>query len=51
MDVTERGITLREAVLPEPRIVAELGVAGIERLFDIRQDTGCRAQMVDSVLA
>ena len=51
MEATERGITLREAVLAEPQIVAQLGVAGIEGLFDVGQGTGCCAQMVDRVLA
>ncbi len=51
MEATERGITLREAVLAEPQIVAQLGVAGIEGLFDVGQSTGCCGQMVDRVLA
>jgi len=51
MEATERGITLREAVLAEPQLVAQLGVAGIEGLFDVGQGTGCCAQMVDRVLA
>ena len=51
MDATERGITLREAVLAEPQIVAQLGVTEIEGLFDVGQSTGCCAQMVDRVLA
>ncbi|MGH6635002.1 MAG: class-II fumarase/aspartase family protein [bacterium] len=51
MEATERGITLREAVLAEPQIVAKLGIAGIESLFDVGQSTGCCAQMVDRVLA
>jgi adenylosuccinate lyase len=51
MDAAERGITLREALLAEPQIVAQLGVAGIESLFDVGQSTGCCAQMVDRVLA
>ena len=52
MEATERGgIPLREAVLAEPQIVAQLGVAGIESLFNVEQSTGCCAQMVDRVLA
>jgi adenylosuccinate lyase len=51
MDATERSITLREAVLAEPQIVAQLGAAVIERLFDVGEGTGCCAQMVDRVLA
>ena len=51
MDAAERGTTLREALLAEPQIVAQLGVAGIESLFDVGQSTGCCAQMVDRVLA
>ncbi|MDQ3772966.1 MAG: adenylosuccinate lyase family protein [Pseudomonadota bacterium] len=51
MDAAERGIPLREAVLAEPRIVAQVGVAGIECLFDVGQGTGCCAEMVDRVLA
>jgi adenylosuccinate lyase len=51
MEATERGITLRQAMLAEPQIVAQLGVAVIEGLFDVGQGTGCCAQMVDSVLA
>ena len=51
MEATERGITLREAVLAEPQIVAQLGVAGIEGLFDVGQSTSCCGQMVDRVLA
>ncbi len=50
MEATERGITLREAVLTEPQIVAQLGVAGIENIFNAEQSTGCCAQMVDRVL-
>ena len=38
-------------MLAEPQIVAQLGVAGIESLFDVGQSTGCCAQMVDRVLA
>jgi hypothetical protein len=38
-------------LLAEPQIVAQLGVAGIESLFDVGQSTGCCAQMVDRVLA
>ena len=51
MEATERGITLREGVLAEPQIVAQLGVARIEGLFDVGKGTGCCAQMVDCVLA
>ena len=51
MEATERGITLREAVLAEPQIVAPLGVTGIESIFDVEQSTGCCAQMVNRVLA
>ncbi len=51
MEATKRGITLREAVLADPQIVAQLGVAGIENPFDLEQSTGCCAQMVDRVVA
>ncbi|MDQ3581716.1 MAG: adenylosuccinate lyase family protein [Pseudomonadota bacterium] len=51
MEAAERATPLREAVLAEPQIVAELGVAGIESLFDVGRSTGCCAQMVDRVLA
>ena len=51
MEATERGIPLREAVLAEPQIVAQLGVTEIESLFNVEQSTGCCAQMVDRVLA
>jgi len=51
MEAAERGIPLREAVLAEPQIVAQLGIAGIESLFEVEQSTGCCAQMVDRVLA
>jgi adenylosuccinate lyase len=51
MDAAERGIGLREAVLADPQIVAELGVEEIESLFDVIQSTGCCARMVDRVLA
>lgn len=51
MEATEGGITLREALLAEPQIVAQLGVAGIEGFFDVGQSTGCCAQMVERVLA
>jgi adenylosuccinate lyase len=51
MEAAERGLTLREGVLAEPRIVAELGSAAIEGLFDLGQGTGYCAQMVDRVLA
>jgi adenylosuccinate lyase len=51
MDAAERGTTLREALLAEPQIVAQLGVAGIESLFDVGQSTGCCVQMVERVLA
>ncbi|MFH0344753.1 MAG: adenylosuccinate lyase family protein [Chromatiales bacterium] len=51
MDAAERGTPLREVLLAEPQIVAQLGVGGIESLFDVDQSTGCCAQMVDRVLA
>ena len=51
MEAAERATPLREAVLAEPQIVARLGTAGIESLFDVGQSTGCCAQMVDRVLA
>ncbi len=51
MEAAERGTPLREAVLAEPQIVAQLGAAEIENLFDMGQSTGCCAQMVDRVLA
>lgn len=51
MEATETGLTLREAVLAEPQIVAVLGGAGIENLFDVEQSTGCCGRMVDRVLA
>ncbi len=51
MDAAERGVPLREAVLAEPQIVAQLGATEIENLFDVGQSTGCCAQMVDRVLA
>ena len=50
MEAAERGIALREAVLAETQIVAWLGTAGIESLFDVGQSTGCCAQMVNRVL-
>jgi len=51
MEAAERGIPLREAALAEPQIVALLGVAGVESLFDMGHGTGCCARMVDRVLA
>ncbi|MGH8554295.1 MAG: class-II fumarase/aspartase family protein [Gammaproteobacteria bacterium] len=51
MDAAAHGTPLREALLAEAQIVAQLGVAGIESLFDVGQSTGCCAQMVDRVLA
>jgi adenylosuccinate lyase len=51
MDAAERGMALREAVMAEPQIVALLGVAGIEDLFDLEQNTGHCGRMVDRVLA
>ncbi|MGH8508331.1 MAG: class-II fumarase/aspartase family protein [Gammaproteobacteria bacterium] len=51
MEASERSTPLREAVLAEPQIAAELGVAGIEKLFDVEQSTGCCGEMVDRVLA
>jgi adenylosuccinate lyase len=51
MEATERGIPLRDAVLGEPEIVAQLGASGIESLVDVEHSTGCCAQMVDRVLA
>ncbi|HLF95878.1 MAG TPA: adenylosuccinate lyase family protein [Methylococcaceae bacterium] len=51
MEAAERGLALRDAVLAEPQIVAVLGVAGIESLFDAKQGTGCCGPMVDRVLA
>ncbi len=51
MAATEQGMALWEAVLAEPEIVAQLGVAGIEKLFDMEQSTGCCAEMVARVLA
>ena len=50
MGAAEHGVTLREAVLAEPQIVSQIGVAGIEALFDVGQSTGHCAQMVDRVL-
>jgi adenylosuccinate lyase len=40
MDAAEDGITLREALLAKPQIVAQLGVAGIESLFGVGQSAG-----------
>jgi adenylosuccinate lyase len=51
MEAAERDIPLREAVIAEPQIVALLGFAGIESLFDVEQGLGFCAQMVDRVLA
>jgi adenylosuccinate lyase len=51
MEAAERDMPLREAVIAEPQIVALLGVAGIESLFDVEQGLGFCAQMVDRVLA
>ena len=51
MGAAERRTSLREAVLAEPQIVALLGAAGIESLFDMGQATGSCPQMVDRVLA
>jgi adenylosuccinate lyase len=51
MEATERGTTLREALLAEPQIVAQLDIAGIESLFDVGQSTGCCARIVDRVFA
>jgi adenylosuccinate lyase len=51
MEAAERDTGLREAVLAEPQIVAELGITVIERLFDLNESTGCCTQMVDRVLA
>jgi adenylosuccinate lyase len=51
MDAAAHGVPLREAVFAEPQIVAQLGVAGVESVFDAGQSTGCCAQMVDRVLA
>jgi adenylosuccinate lyase len=51
MSAAELGTPLREAALAEPQIVAQLGTAGIENLFDMAQSLGFCAQMVDRVLA
>ena len=51
MAASEQGISLKKALLAEPRIVSELGNAAIVRLFDIEPNTGCCAQMADQVLA
>jgi adenylosuccinate lyase len=51
MDAAGCGISLREAVLAEPQIVAALGAEGIGNLFDVGESTGCCTQMVDRVLA
>lgn len=51
MSATERGATLKDALLAEPEIVSILGTARIEILFDSLQNTGKCAQMVDRVLA
>jgi adenylosuccinate lyase len=51
MDAADNGVTLRQAVLNETRIVELLGIERIEALFDFAESTGCCAQMVDRVLA
>jgi D-cysteine desulfhydrase family pyridoxal phosphate-dependent enzyme len=50
MDVAERGLPLREALLAEPRISALLDGQDLDRLFDPAQSTGWCAEMVDRVL-
>ncbi len=50
MEATERGISLREALLSEPRITALLGVPELDYLFDLERSTGFCAEMVDRVL-
>lgn len=50
MDAAERGVPLKEAVLAEPRITAELNAAEIDRLFDL-QNAGHCGTLVDRVLA
>lgn len=51
MRAAEQDLTLKEAVLAEADIVAALGVAWIDALFDLRGSCGCCAPMVDRVLA
>ena len=51
MEATGHGLSLKEAVLAEAEIVARLGPAAIEPLFDLSQSTGYCGQMVDGVLA
>lgn len=51
ISASERGITLKEAVLSETQILSVLDATAIESLFDLRHSTGCCARMVDRVLA
>ena len=51
MAAAERGQPLKDAVLTEPDLVSVLGAEEIERLFDLKESTGCCGLMVDQVLA